>query len=122
MHRAPGPANRFSRSRPRWILLARCFFDFVDKGSGPPLEAGRGILRIMSQRRPQAPEPAPEARPRWWEAWLALPLGVVAAAALWIGDTHLMRHDWPVGAVVFAVGMVATGLTVRLLRRAGLVR
>jgi len=33
-----------------------------------------------------------------------------------------MQHDWPVGAVVFAVGMVATGLTVRLLRRAGLVR
>lgn len=76
----------------------------------------------MSPRRSPALAPGPEARPRWWEAWLALPLGVVAAGTLWIGDTHLMQHDWPVGAVVFAVGMVATGLTVRLLRRAGLVR
>lgn len=41
--------------------------------------------------------------------------------AIWMGDTHLVRHDWLVGAAVFAVGFAATGLTVRLLRRAGLV-
>ena len=76
----------------------------------------------MSERRSRASEPGPDGRARRWEAWLALPFGVVAAAALWIGDTHLVRHDWAVGAVVFAVGMVATGLTVRQLRRAGLVR
>jgi hypothetical protein len=42
--------------------------------------------------------------------------------ALWIGDARLGRRDWLVGAVVFAIGLAATFLTIRQLRRAGLVR
>ena len=77
----------------------------------------------MPKRQPRStPEPEPEARTHRGEAWLALPLGAVAVVALWIGDAYLTRHDWLVGAVVFAVGLAATGLTVRQLRRAGLVR
>lgn len=53
---------------------------------------------------------------------LALPLGVLAAVTLWIGDTHLTHRDWLAGSLAFGVGLVATGLTVRQLRRAGLVR
>jgi hypothetical protein len=46
----------------------------------------------------------------------------VAAALVGIGDMHLTQRDWATGAVVFALGMLCTGLTVRQLRRAGLVR
>lgn len=53
---------------------------------------------------------------------LALPIGLVAAVLLWIGDLHLTHRDWLTGAVIFGLGLAATGLTVRQLRRAGLVR
>jgi hypothetical protein len=79
----------------------------------------------MSRRRSRAPG-APEAdsarRPRGRELFFAFLLGLVAAVLLWIGDMHLTHRDWLVGAVVFGLGLVATGLTVRQLRRAGLVR
>lgn len=71
-------------------------------------------------RRQPAPDPAPPPD-RGRELLLAFPLGIVAAVLLWIGDMHLTHRDWLVGALVFGVGLAATGLTVRQLRRAGLV-
>lgn len=53
---------------------------------------------------------------------LAFPAGVVAAVLLWLGDMHLTHRDWLPGAVIFGLGLAATGFTVRQLRRAGLVR
>lgn len=53
---------------------------------------------------------------------LALPLGVVAAVLLWIGDMHLTHRDWLVGVVVFGLGLAVTFLCVRELRRGGVVR
>lgn len=53
---------------------------------------------------------------------LALPIGLAAAVLLWFGDMHLIHRDWPTGAVVFGLGLLGTGLTIRQLRRAGLVR
>ena len=53
---------------------------------------------------------------------LALPLGVVAAALIWIGDTHLTHRDWLVGLPIFGLGLVATFFTVRELRSAGMLR
>jgi hypothetical protein len=76
----------------------------------------------MSRRQPRASETDPSRRPRGRELLIALLLGVVAAVLLWIGDMHLTHRDWLVGAVVFGIGLVVTGLTVRQLRRAGLVR
>lgn len=73
----------------------------------------------MPQRRSPS-HGAPPGRGR--ELLLAVPAGVVAVAALWIGDARLMERDWLVGAVVFGIGMAATFLTIRQLRRAGVVR
>jgi hypothetical protein len=76
----------------------------------------------MAGRRLDRP-PADEApTPRLRHLLLAFPIGVVAAALLWIGDMHLVHRDWPTGAVVFCLGLLGTGLTIRQLRRAGLVR
>lgn len=74
----------------------------------------------MARRPPEEPPPPGEHRPR--ALLLALPIGLVAAVLLWIGDLHLTHRDWLTGAVVFGLGLAATGLTVRQLRRAGLVR
>jgi hypothetical protein len=53
---------------------------------------------------------------------IALPLGVLAALLIWIGDMHLTHRDWLVGIPVFGAGLVATFLAVRELRSAGLLR
>jgi hypothetical protein len=53
---------------------------------------------------------------------LALALGVVTAVLLWIGDSHLVRRDWLPGVLIFGVGLVGAGATVRQLRRAGVGR
>lgn len=74
----------------------------------------------MARRPPEEPPPPNEHRTR--AALLALPIGLVAAVLLWIGDLHLTHRDWLTGAAVFGLGLAATGLTVRQLRRAGLVR
>lgn len=74
----------------------------------------------MPRRPPEEPPPASAHRAR--DVLLALPIGLVAAVLLWIGDMHLTHRDWLTGAVIFGLGLAATGLTVRQLRRAGLVR
>jgi NO-binding membrane sensor protein with MHYT domain len=72
---------------------------------------------------PQGRSPTHRATPgRGRDLLLAVPAGVVAVVALWIGDAHLMRRDWLVGAIVFGIGLAATFVTVRQLRRAGVVR
>ena len=53
---------------------------------------------------------------------LALALGIVTAVLLWIGDSHLVRRDWVPGGLIFGVGLVGAGATVRQLRRAGVGR
>ena len=53
---------------------------------------------------------------------VALPLAVAAAVLLWLGDLHLTHRDWLTGAVIFALGLAATGVAVGQLRRAGMVR
>jgi len=53
---------------------------------------------------------------------LALPLAVVAAALIWIGDMHLTHRDWVAGIPIFGLGLVATFFTVRELRSAGWLR
>jgi NO-binding membrane sensor protein with MHYT domain len=53
---------------------------------------------------------------------LAVPLGAVAAVALWLGDARLTHRDWLAGAVLFGLGLAVTFLFVRELRRGGLVR
>lgn len=73
----------------------------------------------MPQRRSPTHGSSPR---RGRDLLLAVPAGLVAVVALWIGDAHLMRRDWLVGALVFGVGLAATFLTVRQLRRAGVVR
>ena len=74
----------------------------------------------MGRRPPE--EPPPPSKHRTRALLLALPIGLVAAILLWIGDLHLTHRDWLTGAVVFGLGLAATGFTVRQLRRAGLVR
>jgi NO-binding membrane sensor protein with MHYT domain len=72
---------------------------------------------------PQGRSPTHRAPPgRGRDLLLAVPAGVVAVVALWVGDAHLMQRDWLVGAVVFGIGLAATFVTVRQLRRAGVVR
>lgn len=61
-------------------------------------------------------------RGRRRELLLALPLGVVALAMLWFGDSRLSRRDWVLGSVIFAAGLVVTFFTLRQLRRAGIIR
>jgi hypothetical protein len=51
-----------------------------------------------------------------------VPLGLLAAIALWIGDDRLSRRDWVAGALIFGIGLAATFFLVRQLRRAGVVR
>jgi hypothetical protein len=73
--------------------------------------------------RPSRPSVARTSRAaRRRELLLALPAGLVAAVALWAGDARLSSRDWVAGALVFGVGLAATFLLVRQLRRAGLVR
>jgi hypothetical protein len=76
----------------------------------------------VTRRRPDQTSPEGERRSRARDVLLAFPLGLVTAVLLWIGDQHLMHRDWATGAVVFGLGLLCTGLTVRQLRRAGLVR
>jgi hypothetical protein len=52
----------------------------------------------------------------------ALPLALVAAVLLWIGDMHLTQHDWVVGVAIFSLGLVVIFFCVRELRRGGFVR
>jgi hypothetical protein len=53
---------------------------------------------------------------------MAVAFAVVACVGLISGDSHLTHRDWLVGTVLFGTGLVATGLTFRQLRRAGLIR
>ena len=53
---------------------------------------------------------------------VALAVGLVAAVVLWLGDSYLVRRDWLPGALVFGAGLAGAGVTVRLLRRAGVGR
>lgn len=76
----------------------------------------------MTRRRLEQPPPGATPTPRMRHLLLAFAIGLVAAVLLWIGDMHLIHRDWPTGAVVFGLGLLGTGLTVRQLRRAGLVR
>jgi hypothetical protein len=75
---------------------------------------------------PPRPSPPPRGdtgrRHRGRELLLSLPLGLVAAVALWVGDSRLARRDWLVGALVFGLGLALTALTIRQLRRAGVIR
>ena len=73
----------------------------------------------MAGRRPEAPR---DNAHRTLHVLLALPIGLVAAVLLWLGDMHLTHRDWLLGAAVFGLGLAFTGLTVRQFRRAGLVR
>jgi hypothetical protein len=52
----------------------------------------------------------------------ALAVGLVTAVLLWLGDSYLVRRDWLPGALIFGSGLAAAGVTVRLLRRAGVGR
>ena len=70
----------------------------------------------------QPPDPIPPRISRGRALLVATPLGVAAAVLLWIGDLHLTHRDWLAGAVIFALGLGATGLAIGQLRRAGLVR
>ena len=76
----------------------------------------------MTRRRPDQTPPEGEQSSRTRDVLLAFPIGLVAAVLLFIGDMHLTHRDWATGAVVFGLGLVCTWLTVRQLRRAGLVR
>ncbi len=82
----------------------------------------RAILRVMPPRPPRPPRTDTGRRSRGRELLLALPLGLLAAIALWIGDDRLSRRDWVAGALIFAVGLAATFLLVRQLRRVGVIR
>jgi hypothetical protein len=53
---------------------------------------------------------------------VALAVGLVAAVVLWLGDSYLVRRDWLPGALIFGAGLAGAGVTVRLLRRAGVGR
>ena len=53
---------------------------------------------------------------------IAVPLALVAAVLLWLGDARLAHREWLAGGAVFALGLGATFLAVRQLRLAGLVR
>ncbi|MDQ6692504.1 MAG: hypothetical protein M3Z13_07025 [Candidatus Dormibacteraeota bacterium] len=75
----------------------------------------------MAPRRPEPPSGSPPST-RLRDILLALPLGLAAAILVWIGDMHLTHRDWLTGLVTFGFGMLFTGLAVRQLRRAGLVR
>jgi hypothetical protein len=74
-------------------------------------------------RRSQRRTPPDGERPsRTRHVLVAVPIGVVAALLLWIGDMNLTHRDWATGGVVFGLGLLCVGLAVNQLRRAGLVR
>ena len=52
----------------------------------------------------------------------ALAVGLLSALLLWWGDSYLVRRDWPPGVLIFGTGLIGAGITVRLLRRAGVGR
>ncbi len=87
-----------------------------------PFAEPGGHTAMVSRRRPDQPLPSGERPGKGRDLLLAFPIGVVAAALVWVGDQHLTHRDWATGAVVFALGMLCAGFTVRQLRRAGLVR
>ena len=76
----------------------------------------------MTRRRAEPRPPEGGRRSGTRDVLLAFPIGLVSAVLLWIGDQHLIHRDWATGVAVFGIGLLGTGLTVRLLRRAGLVR
>ena len=73
-------------------------------------------------RKANSTPPAPPPRSRNRRLLLAVPLGALAALLIWQGDAHLVRHDWPLGVLIFGAGLAATFFTVRELRLAGVVR
>lgn len=89
--------------------------------AGAPAEAHghtAGVTRTSHEPTP----PAAEQLPRAGHVLLAIPIGLVAAVLLWVGDQHLTHRDWTIGAVAFGLGLLCTGLAVNQLRRAGLLR
>jgi hypothetical protein len=76
------------------------------------------VTRRSQERTPPEAERPPRAR----HVLRAIPIGLLAAVLLWIGDQHLIHRDWATGGVVFGLGLLCTGLAVNQLRRAGLVR
>jgi hypothetical protein len=76
------------------------------------------VTRSSQERTPPEGERPPRAR----HVLLALPIGLLAAVLLWLGDQHLTQRDWTTGAVVFGLGLLCTGVAVNQLRRAGLLR
>jgi hypothetical protein len=76
------------------------------------------VTRRSQERTPSPTEPPQRAR----HVLLAIPIGLLAAVLLFIGDQHLTVRDWGIGGVVFGLGLLCTGLAVNQLRRAGLLR
>ena len=76
----------------------------------------------MTRRHIDRPSPSDAPPKRTRDLLIAVPVGVVAAVLVWIGDMRLSHRDWAIGAVVFGLGLFCTFLAVRQLRRAGLVR
>ena len=76
----------------------------------------------MTRRSQERTPPEAERRPRARHILLAIPIGLLAAVLLFIGDQHLIHRDWATGGVVFGLGLLCTGLAVNQLRQAGLLR
>ena len=76
----------------------------------------------MTRRSQQRTPPEAERPLRARHILLAIPIGLLAAVLLFIGDQHLIHRDWATGGVVFGLGLLGTGLAVNQLRRAGLLR
>jgi hypothetical protein len=76
----------------------------------------------VSRRSQERTPPKAERPSRARHVLLAIPIGLLAAVLLWIGDQHLIHRDWAIGGVVFGLGLLCAGLAVNQLRRAGLVR
>jgi len=76
----------------------------------------------VSRRSQERTPPKAERPPRARHVLLAVPVGLVAAVLLFIGDQHLIHRDWAIGGVVFGLGLVCTGVAVNQFRRAGLLR
>ena len=104
------------------MAVSRRLLDRRSSGVVQPPDVKRAILRVMPPRPPRPSRTDTGRRSRGRELLFALPLGLLAAIALWIGDDRLTRRDWVAGALVFGVGLAATFLMVRQLRRAGVVR
>jgi hypothetical protein len=76
----------------------------------------------VTRRSQERTQPVAERPSRARHVLLAIPIGLVAAVLLFIGDQHLIHRDWATGGILFGLGLVCTGVAVNQLRRAGLLR